>query len=208
MSDGFLGRWSRRKIDAKDGKPLEEPPPQPPVTVPPAAPQPVAVQAKVEPVAPPPEAPPPLTLADAQALTAESDFKPFMASNVSPEVKNAAMKKLFADPRYNVMDRMDIYIDDYSKSDPIPESMLRQMASAKFLNLFDDKEEEKPVSADGGDDADRPAAPVVAQSGLCNDLPSQPDGPMPPASPEHADPDLRLQQDDAPPGKKPGDGPQ
>jgi hypothetical protein len=29
-------------------------------------------------------------------------------------VKNAAMKKLFADPHFNVMDRLDIYIDDYS----------------------------------------------------------------------------------------------
>ena len=30
------------------------------------------------------------------------------------------MKKLFADPHYNVMDGLDVYIDDYSKPDPIP----------------------------------------------------------------------------------------
>jgi hypothetical protein len=70
-------------------------------------------------------------------LHSESDFSPFTAKTVSPEVRNAAMKKLFTDPHYNVMDGLDIYIDDYSKPDPIPESMLRQMVGAQFLNLFE-----------------------------------------------------------------------
>ena len=43
------------------------------------------------------------------------------------------MKKLFADPHFNVMDGLDTYIDDYAKPDPIPPAMLRQLASAKFL---------------------------------------------------------------------------
>jgi hypothetical protein len=81
---------------------------------------------------------PVLSLQDAQALTPQSDFAPFVARDVAPEVRNAAMKKLFADPHYQVMDRLDTYIDDYSQADPIPESMLRQMASAKFLQLFED----------------------------------------------------------------------
>ncbi len=50
----------------------------------------------------------------------DSDFKPFVAKNVAPEVKNAAFKKLFADPHFNVMDGLDTYIDDYSKSDADP----------------------------------------------------------------------------------------
>ena len=81
------------------------------------------------------------SMSDVQNLTPESDFSPFMSSEVAPEVKNAAMKKLFADPHFNVMDRMDVYIDDYGQPDPIPKAMLRQLASAKFLNLFDDDEE-------------------------------------------------------------------
>jgi hypothetical protein len=47
------------------------------------------------------------------------------ARDVAPEVKNAAIKKLFADPHFNVMDGLDTYIDDYSKPDPIPPEMLR-----------------------------------------------------------------------------------
>jgi hypothetical protein len=67
-----------------------------------------------------------------------------MARGVSPEVRNAAMKKLFADPQFNVMDRLDTYIDDYSQPDPLPAAMLRQMASAQFLKLFDDDNEAAP----------------------------------------------------------------
>ena len=150
-ADGFLGRWARRKNDALQGKPLEEP-----VLVVPPVPLPVAAApgstvAAVGGLETPPNdaAPEPLrelSLDDAKLLTKDSDFKPFMASNVGPEVRNAAMKKLFADPHFNVMDGLDIYIDDYSISEPIPEAMLRQMTSAKFLKLFDDEEED-----DGGE---------------------------------------------------------
>ena len=92
-----------------------------------------------------------------QALTPESDFTPFAAPNVAPEVKNAAMKKLFADPHFNVMDGMDVYIDDYSKPDPIPHAMLRKLASAKFL---------KPVRR-GGKGRGRSSASGAAGKGCC-----------------------------------------
>ncbi|MBA2964714.1 MULTISPECIES: DUF3306 domain-containing protein [Ramlibacter] len=216
MADGFLGRWSRRKLDAKDGKPLDEPA----VVAPPAAVAPVlpAVQPDVDPdgvalaagqqapVAPPaaePEPPPP-TLEDVQALTPESDFRRFVGRDVAPDVKNAAVKKLFADPRYNIQDGLDVYIDDYSKPDPIPESMLRSLASAKFLGLF--REEEREDAAPGGatrEGAEELPADSVAQSGAADPTPL-----IAPTAPlaDHADPDLRLQQDHAAPGEEPGHG--
>ena len=157
MADGFLNRWSQRKQDVRAGKPLAEPVVAREV-VPVVAPSPVAsnlapadITADVTTAdvatAPQPAAPPLPTLADAQQLTPASDFKPFMARGVTADVKNAAMKKLFTDPHYNVMDRLDIYIDDYSIADPIPEAMLRQMVSAKFLNLFDEEDKEKKSKA-------------------------------------------------------------
>jgi hypothetical protein len=200
MSEGFMGRWSRRKLDVKEGKAVEaEPLPEPQEKPAPPVPTVVAVEN------PPPaaiEEPPPLTLEDVKALTHESDFTRFTAPDVAPQVKNAAMKKLFADPRYNVMDGMDVYIDDYSKPDPIPYAMLRKLASAKFLGLFDQEEKEEAEAAQAAqqarDVADNPSAQSVAQSER-----------VPPAVPEappHADTDLRLQQDDAPPGEEPGRG--
>jgi hypothetical protein len=127
------------------------------------------------------------TLADAQNLTPESDFTGFMARGVSPDVKNAAMKKLFTDPHFNVMDRLDIYIDDYSQPDPLPMAMLRQMTSAKTLNLFDD-EPEKTVETNAGDKPATEELKVVAQS-----VPAENNSNIEPTTHDHAD--LRLQPD-------------
>nr|MDP2189788.1 DUF3306 domain-containing protein [Rhodoferax sp.] len=162
MADGFLGRWSQRKQAVRAGQALDEPVVIKQVAQPPVA---TTEEPQAEPVA---QAPPP-SLEDVKNLTTQSDFKPFVARDVAPEVRNAAMKKLFADPHYNVMDRLDIYIDDYSKPDPLPESMLRQMASAKFLKLFEDEEDEEQGQKDKPDnrvldDANTAAADSVAQS--------------------------------------------
>ena len=156
MADGFLGRWSQRKQAQRARLPLEEPPVPPsaapagtalPLTPanPAASPEaPVTAQGPAQSPPAPEPAPPPPSLDDAGRLTPASDFRPFMARDVSPEVRNAAMKKLFADPQFNVMDRLDTYIDDYSQPDPLPAAMLRQMASAQFLKLFDDDNEAAP----------------------------------------------------------------
>ena len=151
---GFLGRWARRKTDALQGKPLDEP--AAPVKAVPlaAAVSPAALKpdlAEIPAAAVPPAEPPEklLSLDDVKALTQASDFKPFMARNVGADVRNAAMKKLFTDPHYNVMDGLDIYIGDYSIADPIPESMLRQMVGAKLLNIFDDQDEKDEKNNQG-----------------------------------------------------------
>ncbi|MDO8772450.1 MAG: DUF3306 domain-containing protein [Burkholderiaceae bacterium] len=224
---GFLGRWARRKTDALQGKPLDEPAPAatPLVAADGAGtgvPAPAAAESTPADAAVPPERKLP-TLEDAQLLTRDSDFKPFMASDVGPEVRNAAMKKLFADPHFNVMDGLDIYIDDYSKSDPIPESMLRQMTSAKFLNLFEDEEKE---GKEGGkaarataprETANNPTDETVAQSYEGPDIPDPSVSPEHSSQPEpqpgsgasqenHAHTDLRLQPDHAAPAPGAGRG--
>ncbi|MDO9199504.1 DUF3306 domain-containing protein [Rhodoferax sp.] len=165
MADSFLGRWSQRKQAVREGKALDEPetvvkPSPAPAVAPPQvarAEEPDTALAAQAPAAPPP------SMADVKELTPQSDFAPFVGRDVAPEVRNAAMKKLFTDPHYNVMDRLDIYIDDYSKPDPLPASMLRQMASAKFLKLFE--EEAKNETEDlVRDDANTPIDHSVAQS--------------------------------------------
>ena len=187
---GFLSRWSRRKVDERAGRPLDEPKPTPTVTsgsLPAVAPNQV-LSADAPPAhAEEPANQPSLTLADAQQLTPESDYTGFMARGVAPDVKNAAMKKLFTDPHFNVMDRMDIYIDDYGIPDPLPAEMLRQMTSAKFLNLFDD-EPEKTVEANVGDKPAVEEPKVVAQSD-----PADNHSNIEPTTHDHAD--LRLQPD-------------
>jgi hypothetical protein len=112
----FLRRWSRRKLDA--------------ATEAPAAAKPAA-----------PEPAPPLPAAD--SLTFESDFKAFMHAKVEEGVKRAALRKLFSDPHFNIMDGLDIYIDDYSKDEPIPQAMMASLEHAK-ATLFGREEQKKP----------------------------------------------------------------
>lgn len=205
MADGFLGRWAKRKEAVRQGKELPAEPQVKPAA--PAVASPASVPAPTPQAAPPvAEQPPAPTLEEAEALTPESDFRRFAGAGVDPQVRNAAMKKLFADPHFNVMDGLDIYIDDYSKPDPIPPEMLRQLASAKFLKLFEEeekKEEQDQAAAANApttrEVADDPAPDSVAQSGSRT-------GPALPPGDDHADPDLRLQQDDAPGPRGPGAG--
>lgn len=171
MSDtppsGFLQRWSRRKIEARqEAARPDADVAATDVAATDAAPQSAdgnavaasAVAATAVPGSstPSPAAPPDArealhapagdtdapalpTLDDVRALTADSDYSAFVAREVSPEVKNAALKKLFTDPHYNVMDGLDIYIDDYSQQAPLPESMLRKMAVSKVFGFFEDE---------------------------------------------------------------------
>jgi hypothetical protein len=91
------------------------------------------------PLAKTPEAMP--TLEDVLKLTKDSDFSAYVKPGIDPQVQQAAMQKLFSDPRYNIMDGLDIYIDDYSKPDPIPLDMLKKMNQSKMLGLFKTAEE-------------------------------------------------------------------
>ena len=72
-----------------------------------------------------------VALPSLDSLTFESDFKAFMHEKVEEGVKRAALKKLFSDPRFNVMDGLDTYIDDYTKSDTIPPEMLARLERAR-----------------------------------------------------------------------------
>ncbi len=87
-----------------------------------------------------------------EALTFESDFGAFMRAKVDEGVKRAALKKLFSDPRFNVMDGLDVYIDDYSIEDPIPPGMLAQLQHAQttlFGPAAEEKAEEEPKPEEG-----------------------------------------------------------
>jgi hypothetical protein len=123
--EAFLSRWSRRKQEAR-----EEPAQLP--------------AQETDPKAPAPELPP------IEKLTTESDYRPFFHPKVGEDVRRAALKKLFSDPRFNVMDGLDVYIDDYSKSEPIPPEMLAGMKTAQDILRWarEDKEELERLEAE------------------------------------------------------------
>lgn len=90
------------------------------------------------------------SLPEIASLNMDSDFKPFMQSNVSAESRNAALKKLFTDPSFNVMDGLDTYVADYSLPDPIPAEMLKDLLKSKAFCLFDDPVEAEQVAQTPG----------------------------------------------------------
>ncbi|WP_291008095.1 DUF3306 domain-containing protein [Hydrogenophaga sp.] len=206
--DNFFSRWSRRKVQVRSGDPLPaEPAPPVPRVAPPVAPS--GVQAAV-PVESPAEAeqpaPPPPTLEDVAELTPQSDFKRFVGRSVSPEVRNAAVRKLFTDPHYNVMDGLDIYIDDYSQPSPLSAAMMAKMVGAQFLKLVDDPNEVKVAPAIASPASD---AAQVAATPETRELSPTAESTEPPAdtvaaasespqTPPNDHVDLQLQPDHAP----------
>ena len=199
--DNFFSRWSRRKVLVREGVPVAPVAPRPELPTPVAAltPKPRAAAVAQAPDTPGPggaalaePAPPPApTLADVAALTTQSDYTRFVAQGVTPEVKNAALKKLFTDPHFNVMDGLDIYIDDYGKPDPLPEGMLRKMVQSKMLRLFDDDLEDAPPAAAA------PPETVAAARDEADAPPHAPDTALPEPSPPDEDLAVQLQPDPA-----------
>lgn len=199
MSDNFFSRWSRRKQDAALGRALDEPlpPPDLPLAQPPQGwpgPASAVVPETRQEAA---DAPLP-SLEDAQALSPASDFQPFMRQGVTPDVRNAAMKKLFADPHFNVMDGLDIYIGDYTQPDPLPAGMLAQMAGAQFLNLVPPQAPGPEGAGDRDDAEDKPGQNPQSQQGAAV-VAQSPDhaAPLAATSIDHDDTDLQLQPDPA-----------
>lgn len=116
-AESFFARWSKRKsemaTDAPDAAaaPIQDDLPEPL----------------------PPASQPPPTIEDVANLTPQSDYTRFIGKGVDDNVQRAALKKLFTDPHFNIMDGLDTYIDDYNKFDPIPPEMLALLNHAKGL---------------------------------------------------------------------------
>ncbi len=118
----FLSRWSKRKSEARAGAPAE---------VPPQASALSSASAMELPATKPAEPLPPV-----ESLTPESDFTGFMKPEVDPGLRSKALRTLFQDPHFNVMDGLDTYIADYSQPDPIPESWFSQMKQMERLGAY------------------------------------------------------------------------
>jgi len=169
----FLGRWSRRKVAARRGEALPEPAAPPPAAVPPGAPASVP-SSEARAAAPAPELPSLDTLKGLQ-----SEYEAFMRPEVDPATRTAALKRLFADPHFNTMDGLDVYIDDYTVADPIPTAMLKTLTAARTLGLVDDEEDKKRAATAPGAESAPAAAALAAPADASAAPPPEPEGPAP-----------------------------
>ncbi len=118
--ESFLSRWSRLKKQA--GNLVKTGPEKPLANVP-----------KLPPV---------------EQLNLESDYTAFFHPKVDEKLRREALRKLFSDPHFNVMDGLDVYIDDYGKSDPIPPEMLARLIKSNPL-LFPPAKEQAADQSQG-----------------------------------------------------------
>jgi hypothetical protein len=121
---GFLGRWSRLKREAAAAEPVL--PVSPAVTSDNVEAHDDPAVAQVPQTGAIPAEPPPL-----ESLGFDSDYRAFLGQKVDEGLKRAALKKLFHTPHFNTMDGLDVYIEDFNLYEPLPASMVSQLAHAK-----------------------------------------------------------------------------
>ena len=139
QDEPFLRRWSHRKLAARSG--VAEPAPsaiEPSATA--SASSPATHTASVQQASaqhplsePDPAAVQPAPLPAIESLTFDSDFRAFLQPHVAEDLKRQALKKLLHDPRFNVMDGLDVYIDDYSVPSPLEPALARSLAQARYI---------------------------------------------------------------------------
>lgn len=126
--ESFLNRWSRLKKRAESLVKTE-----------PA--KPLANEPKLPPI---------------EQLNLESDYTAFFHPKVDEKLRREALRKLFSDPHFNVMDGLDVYIEDYGKPDPIPPEMLARLIESNPL-LFPAREEQAADQLQGQKSQETPS---------------------------------------------------
>lgn len=153
--ESFLSRWARLKLEA-------------------AAEPASAADAAAQPV--------PVELPPVDSLGFDSDFTGFLRAKVDEKLRQAALKKLFHSPQFNVMDGLDVYIDDYNTFEPIPSEMLRELNHARDL-LFGDEDRSVDMTIPDGEAAARAssASAVEPAANAATNAPSATDDSAAPA---------------------------
>ena len=187
----FLRRWAQRKADAQrpaeaagpDIDPVSEASPAG-SSPPPADASPTAADASVP-------------LPPIESLGPDSDYRPFLAQGVDKALRTQALRKLFHQPEYNVIDPLNDYIDDFTDFAPLGDVMtadlrhrLEQEAEAVAQRL---QGEERPPAGAAPSAVPADAAPAAGVPAVTDAPPageklisSSPEADVPPENPSRA----------------------
>jgi hypothetical protein len=141
--ESFLQRFNRRKQDARQRQ----------------AAGPDAVESGTE--APPQE----LTDADMpplEELDAESDYSVFLSAKVSEGLRRAALRKLFHSGRFNVIDELDDYAEDFTSFTALGDLVTSDMRHR--IEVEARKAAESLVREQGADEEGEPAHVAAADA--------------------------------------------
>jgi hypothetical protein len=116
QTEGFAGRWSRLKSEARATKAVV-----PPVAeIPPAEP---AQAGELQP-APPPAEEKPVELPPLETLTRDSDYSLFMRGDVASDLRSQALRKLWTlDPHFATIDISECHSIDFNAVQCFPEGL-------------------------------------------------------------------------------------
>lgn len=169
VDEGFLERWSRRKSTARQGEALPEPAEETASVADDAGELVTADEetsgddpAGQSDAAAVPELPP------IESLHEDSDYSVFMASGVSQDVRQQALRKLFQSPKFNVRDGLDDYDLDYSNPEPLGNIVTAEMRRRMLDGL-------KRLA--GVDEDDEIAAESLAMSSEADEAPEPDEAP-------------------------------
>lgn len=169
--EGFLTRWSERKLQAGGGDEPDDP----------------AVEATADPeVAPEAVADegdaPTLTDADMpplESLDGGSDYAGFLSPGVSEELRRKALSRLFHGAAFNIADGLDDYAEDFTSflplGDIITSDMRHQMEEAAKRLLANEEGAAEPDDESGEEDA-AGEIPVLSQPKTVDDGDDRTDG--------------------------------
>ena len=181
-SESFLARWSRRKLAAEREveRPAERLAPDAAAAVPTkdgservagGAPVPAPTPERVPAAANEVPLPPIETLDGLR-----SDYQAFFQQPVADELRRAALKKLFADPHFNQMDMLDVYVDDYTQFESLSDAMRLRLPSARDFLLDSERAALEAAEAPAGADEDAREPAVATARGDVDPAASPGDG--------------------------------
>jgi hypothetical protein len=126
QEEPFLRRWSRLKKESR-----ESPPDEAAVAPEEPAGHPSAGKGESVPGAAPaqgePPADEPLELPPLETLDEESDFGAFMRAGVDPDLRRLALRKMFRNPKYGVVDELDPFRADFAAFTPLGDIVTADM---------------------------------------------------------------------------------
>jgi hypothetical protein len=180
-NEPFLARWSRLKREGGDAEQV------------PAAPSasdgahPAGGNATEAPM---PELPP------IDQLPHESDFRPFMDPRVPDALRRAALRKLYADPQFNVQDMLDDFAEDYTLLETLPAGMADKLAHARRTLLG--RDEADRIEAEEREAAAKSAADTPQEAAALETADAAATPPRVAEVPEAPDEEPRSRQSGAP----------
>ncbi len=104
-----------------------------------------------------------VALPDLESLGPDSDYSAFLGADVDVSLRRAALRKLFRSPKFNVLDGLDDYCDDFTQFAPLAGIVTADMrhhaerAARELLSAEESKKLRLPI-----DDEPRPPLPDAA----------------------------------------------